>query len=70
MLSFDKIFLELTHDDSRARASRSHQVLKEESSSCIKFRPSQDGEENFQKKIFVKTCVIFVSVKILFLEKM
>ena len=30
------------------------------------FGPSQDGEEDFQKKIFKKTCVMFVSVKIIF----
>ena len=34
-----------------------------------RFGPSQDGEEDFQEKIF-KTCVKFVSVKILFLDKM
>ena len=36
----------------------------------LRFGPSQEGEEDFQKKIFVKTCVMFVSVKILFLDKM
>ena len=41
--------------DSRSRASRSHQVLKEESSSWIKFGSSQDGEKDFQEKIFKKT---------------
>jgi len=60
--------LKLARVDSRARASRSHQVLKEESSSWIKFGPSQDGEEVFQEKIF-KFCVMFVSIKILFLDK-
>ena len=34
------------------------------------FRPSQEGEEDFQEKIFKKTCVGFVSVMILFLDKM
>ena len=52
----------------RAHATRSHQVLKEEFSSWIKFGLSQDGEV-FQEEIF-KTCVMFVSVKILFLDKM
>ena len=41
--------------DSRARASRSHQVLKKESDSWIKFGSSRDGEEDFQEKIFKKT---------------
>ena len=41
--------------DPRARASRPHQVLKEESNSWIKFGSSQDGEEDFQEKIFKKT---------------
>ena len=47
--------LKPSHVDSRAHASRSHQVLKEESSSWIKFGSSQDEEENFQEKIFKKT---------------
>ena len=33
-----------------------------------RFGPSQDGEEDFQEKVF-KTCVMFVSIKI-FLDKM
>ena len=61
--------LKLARIDLRTHASRSHQGLKEESSSWIKFGPSQDGEEVFQEKIF-KTCVIFVSVKILFVDRM
>ena len=61
--------MKLAHVDSRVRALRSHQVLKEESSSWIKFGLNQDGEEVFQEEIF-KTCAMFVSVKILFLDKM
>ena len=34
------------------------------------FGPSQEGEADFQEKIFKKTCVMVVSVKILFLDKM
>ena len=44
--------MELVRVDARARASRSHQVLKEESNSWINFQSSQDGEEVFQEKIF------------------
>jgi len=50
-----KSSFETTHVDSRARASRLHQVLKEESNSWIKFGSSQDGEKDFQEKIFNKT---------------
>ena len=46
-LSFEAITV-----DSRARASRSHQVLKEESNSWINFQSSQDVEEVFQEEIF------------------
>ena len=36
---------------SRARALRSHQVLKEESSSWIKLGSSRDEEEDFQEDL-------------------
>ena len=54
-----KSILKLARVDSIARASRSHQVLKEESSSWIKFGPSRDREEGFQEKISrrLETCL-------------
>jgi len=58
--------LKLARVDLRARASKSHQALKGESNLWIKFGPSRNGEEDFQEKIFKKTCVIFVSFKFLF----
>ena len=61
-------FLKLARADSRARASRSHQVLKRSLAHGSRFEPSQDGEEDFQEKVF-KTCVMFVSVKILYFRK-
>ena len=67
MFSFQ--VLKLARDESRARISRSHQVLKRSLAHESRFEPSQEGEEDFQKKIFMKTCVMFVSVKILFLDK-
>ena len=51
-LKDSKSSLKLSHDDSRAQAKRSHQALKEESSSWIEFGSSQDGEEDFQEKTF------------------
>jgi len=57
-----KSSFEAAHVDSRAHALRLHQVLKEKSSSWIKFGPNQDGEEDFQEK----TCVMFVSLRFLF----
>ena len=50
---------ELVHQD---RTMYSKGSLAHESS----FGSSQEGEEDFQKKIFKKTCVIFVNVKILY----
>jgi len=43
--------LKLSHIDSRARASRLHQILKEESNLWIKFGSSQDREEDFQEDL-------------------
>ena len=47
------------------KSSRFKDSIKysKESSSWITFGSSLLGEENFQKKIFEKTCVMFVSVK-------
>ena len=53
--------LKLARVDSRVRASRSHQVLKRSLALWI-----QEGEEDFQEKIFKKTYVVFVSVKTCF----
>ena len=69
MFSFRSQVLKLARVDSRARASRSHQVLKRSLARGSEFGPSQDREEDFQENISVKTCVIFISVKILFLDK-
>ena len=55
--------LELARIDSRARASKIASSTNEES--WIKFGSSQDGEENFQD-----LSLVFISVKILFLDKM
>ena len=74
MFSFNKGFkvkvLELAYVESRARASRLHQVLKRSLAYWSRFGPSQEGEVDLQEKISKKTCVIFVGVKILFLDKM
>ena len=73
MFSFNKGFkvkvLELARVDSGARASRSHQVLKRNLAHGSRFGTRQEGEEEFQQKIFVKTCIVFVSVKIYFYIK-
>ena len=42
--------LKLAYIDSRAFALRSHQALKEKSSSWIKFGSRQDGVKDFQEK--------------------
>ena len=47
---------------------RSHQVLKRSLAHGSRFGLNQEGEEDFQEKVF-KTCVMFVSVKMLFLDK-
>ena len=52
--------------DSRARASRLHQVIKRSLPHGSRFGPNQEGEEDFQENIFKKTRVMFVIVKIYF----
>ena len=54
---------ELAHQDC-IKYSRGVQLIGS------KFGPSQEGEEDLQEKIFKETCVMFVSVKILFLDEM
>ena len=70
VFNFNKEFkvkvLKLACIDSKACASRLHQVLKRSLAHWIKFAPRQEGEGDFQEKIFKKTCVMIVSVKICF----
>ena len=54
---------ELAHQDC-IKYSRGVQLIES------RFGPSQEGEEDFQEKIFKKPCVMVVSIKILFLDKM
>ena len=62
--------MELARVDSRAHALKLHQVLKRSLAHGSRFGPSQEGEEDFQEKTFRRLVSGFVSVKILFLDKM
>ena len=69
-LSSTKKVLELARFDSRAYASRPHQVLKRSLARWIKFGPSQEGGEDFTEDFKRRLESRFVLVKILFLDKM
>ena len=63
--------MELAHVDSRARTSRSHQVVKGSLARWIKILDQVKKEKKIFKKRFSRRLVSgFVSVKILFLDKM
>ena len=58
--------LKVARVDSRARALRSHQVLKRILARWIKIWTKSRRRRRFSKEDFKKTCVMFVSVKIYF----
>ena len=62
--------MELARVDSRAYASRPHQVLKRSLAHWIKFGPSQEGEEDFKGRPSREDLCLGFFGKILFLDKM